>query len=58
MTLHEKFLEWHFRQYPPEYHHFEYDQYTNGNFKDWRVQNRWEAFQGGYEATKQEENEQ
>ena len=57
MTLHEKFLEWHFRRYPPEHYHFDYDQYTNGEFKDWRVQNRWEAFKAGYEAMKQEGNE-
>lgn len=55
MTLHEKFLAWHFRRYPPAYHHFDYEQYTNGNFKDWRVQDRWEAFKAGYEAKTEED---
>ena len=57
MTLHEKFLEWHFRQYPPEHHNFNYDQYPKGKYVDWRVHNRWGAFKAGYEAMKQEENE-
>jgi len=52
MNLHKKFLEWHFRQYPPEYHHFDLTQYSNGDFYDFRVQNRWQAFKAGYEAGK------
>lgn len=54
MKLHEKFLEWHYHRYPPAYHHFDYSQYTNGEFKDYRVQNRWEAFKAGYEATSED----
>lgn len=57
MTLHKKFLEWHFRQYPLQHYQFNYDRYPNGNFYDFRVQNRWQAFKAGYEASKQEENE-
>lgn len=58
MTLHKKFLEWHFRQYPPVHNlQFNYELYPNGDFYDFRVQNRWQAFKAGYEAMKQEENE-
>lgn len=52
--LKEMFLAWLSRHYPPNIYRFDLGTFASGEFKDDRVQIRWDAYRAGYEASKVE----
>ena len=48
--LKETFLAWLYRHYPPKVYGFDLDTFSSGEFKDDRVQIRWDAYRAGYGA--------